>query len=223
MRRFTSNRHWILFGLLILAVSLLGITPRSEAQEGPKQTFQIVPLTVAMSPVMDSAVGAVRLNRTRNELWGTVHVTQLDANSAFTIWAAVFNQPEGCATNPAGPVHCSAADFVPVPNPASSSAFNVGAFVTGPDGTANVTVRIPAGAPPDGASVLWGVGGIFDNGVRPGLQQANGFGAEVHLVIRSHGPIIPGSIAAQLSQFNGGCGPNVCGNVQVSPFPSVKD
>ncbi len=172
---------------------------------------------------MDSATGAVRLNRTRNELWGTVHVTDLNPNSAFTLWAAVFNRPDGCTTNPAGPVHCSAADFVPVPNPARASAFNIGAFVTGLDGTANVSFHIPSGAPPDGAFVLWGVGGLNDNGVSPGLHAGNGFGAEVHVVIRAHGVIIPAAIAAQLSTFNGGCPPNMCGNVQVAPFPRVTE
>src|SRR5262249_20281371 len=131
IRPFRYIRRWILFGLLLIAVSLLGISPQSKAQEGPKQTFQIRPLMVAMSPVMDSATGAVRLNRTRNEIWGSVHVTDLNPNSAFTLWAAVFNRPEECLTNPAGPVHCSATDFVAVPNPARASAFNIGAFVTG--------------------------------------------------------------------------------------------
>jgi hypothetical protein len=224
MRRFPSIRHWTLFGLLLIAVSLPGIIPQSEAQEGPEQTFQIMQLNPAMgSPVMDSATGTVRLNRTRNELWGSVHVIDLNANSAFTIWAVIFNRPEACTTNPAGPVHCSAADLMPVPNPARASAFNVGAFVTGLDGTANVNVHIPSGAPPDGAFVLWGIGGLNDNGVSPGLHAGNGFGAEVHLVIRAHGMIIPAAIIAQLSSFNGGCPPNTCGNVQVATFPRVTD
>jgi len=221
--RFQSIRLWALLGLLLIAVILVGTIPQTKAQEGPKETFQIVPLSTAMSPVVDTATGAVRLNRTRNELWASVHVTDLNPNSAFTLWAAVFNRPEGCTTNPAGPVHCSAADFVPVPNPARSSAFNIGAFVTDSSGTANVNVHIPRGTPPDGASVLWGLGGIFDNGVRPGLEAGNGFGAEVHVVIRAHGAINPMAIAAQLSKFNGGCPPNTCGNVQVAPFPRVND
>lgn len=222
MRRFPSIWLWTLLGLLLIAVILVGTTPQTKAQEGPKETFQIVQLSTAMSPVVDTATGAVRLNRTRNELWGSIHVTDLNPNSAFTIWAAVFNRPEGCTTNPAGPVHCSAADFVPVPNPAKSSGFNVGAFVTDDSGTANVNFHLRAGTPPDGTSVLWGVGGINDNGVRPGLDAGNGFGAEVHVVIRAHGAINAMNIAAQLSQFNGGCNPT-CGNVQVSPFPRVND
>ena len=224
MRRFRSIRLWTLLGLLLLAVILVGTYPQTKAQEGPKETFQIVPLHVAMSPVMDSARGAVRLNRTRNELWGTVHVTDLDPNSAFTLWAAVFNRPEGCATNPAGPVHCSAADFPANPNPARASAFNIGAFVTDDSGTANGSFHIRAGTPPEGIFVLWGAGGLNDNGVTPGLHPGNGFGAEVHVVIRSHGTIsnMQSVVAEQLSTFMGGCPPNACGNVQVSPFPSVQ-
>jgi hypothetical protein len=225
MRRFPSIRHWTLFGVLLIAVSLLGMIPQSEAQEGPKETFQIMQLNPAMgSPVMDSATGAVRLNRTRNELWGSVQVTDLNPNSAFTIWVAIFNRPEFCTTNPAGPVHCSATDLAAVPNLARSSAFNIGAFVTGTGvGTANIDVHIPRGTPPDGAFVLFGDGGLNDNGVRPGLDAGNGFGAEVHVVIRAHGVILPSAITAQLSMFNGGCPPNTCGNVQVATFPRVTD
>jgi hypothetical protein len=110
-----------------------------------------------------------------------------------------------------------------VPNPARGSAFNVGAFVTGFHGSANTNIRIRSGAPPDGAFVLVGRGGLNDNGVRPGLQQGNGFGAEVHLVVRTHGRILAQDIAAQLSQFLGGCPPNSCDNVQAAAFPSVTE
>jgi len=224
MQRFPSIRQWTLFGLLLIAVSLLGISPQSEAQEGPKQTFQIMALGPTMGSI-DPATGAIRLNRTRNEIWGSVHVTDLNPNSAFTIWAAIFNRPEECTTNPAGPVRCGMPDLAAVPNPARGSAFNVGAFVTGAlNGTANVSVHIPSGAPPEGIFVLFGEGGLNDNGVKPGLHEGNGFGAEVHLVIRAHGPIIPGAITQQLSLLNGGCPPNIgptCVNVDSAMFPSV--
>jgi hypothetical protein len=51
----------------------------------------------------------------------------------------------------------------------------------------------------------------------PGLLDPKG--AEIHIVIRTHGPALlgdPAALAAQLSSFNGGCPPNMCGNVQVS-------
>jgi hypothetical protein len=44
------------------------------------------------------------------------------------------------------------------------------------------------------------------------------FKAEIHLVVRTHGPASgdPAVLQAQLNMFNGGCPPNTCGNVQVS-------
>ena len=223
MRRFPSIRQWTSIGLLLIAVILLGTNFQAGAQEGPKQTFQIMPLNPTPGSI-DPATGAIRLNRARNELRASVLVTDLNSNSAFTIWAVIFNNPEACTTNPAGPVRCGMPDLVAVPNPARASAFNVGAFVTGAVvGTANVSIQIRSGAPPDGAFVLFGEGGLNDNGVRPGLHEGNGFGAEVHLIIRTHGTIIPSAITAQLSMLNGGCPPNTCANVDSATFPSVQD
>jgi len=223
MQRNPSIRQWTLLGLLLIAVSLLGTSFQARAQdnEGQKETFQIRPLNPTPMSI-DPATGAVRLNRTRQELWASVHVTDLNPNSAFTLWVVIFNSPEACITNPAGPIHCSATDLMAVPNPARASAFNVGAFVTGAiNGTANTSIHIRSGLPPDGAFILWGKGGLNDNGVTPGLHEGNGFGAEVHLVVRTHGLIIPTAITDQLSMINGGCPPNTCANVETAAFPSV--
>jgi hypothetical protein len=222
MRRYPSIRQWTLFGVLLIAVGLLGRSIQAQDDHGARETFQIMQLNETMGSV-DPATGAVGLNRTRNELWARVHVTDLDPGSAFSIWAAIFNRPEGCTTNPAGPVRCSTTDAAAVPNHAEASAFNVGGIVTGVDGTANVNIHIRSGAAPEGAFILFGRGGLMDNGVAPGLRPGNGFGAEVHVVIRSHQGILPGQITAQLSEFNGGCPPNSCNNVQVATFPSVTD
>lgn len=42
--------------------------------------------------------------------------------------------------------------------------------------------------------------------------------AEIHIVVRGHGPALedPEDLKAQLTQLNGGCPPNACGNVQAS-------
>ena len=227
MQRNPSIRQWTLLGLLLIAVSLLGTSFQARAQDnhGPRETFQIMRLLQFMGPPPSPdppATGAVRLNRTRQELSASVHVTDLKQNSAYTLWVAIFNNPEACLTNPAGPIHCSATDLMAVPNPARGSAFNVGAFVTGAvNGTANTDFRIRSGLPPDGIFILWGKGGLNDNGVTPGIREGNGFGAEVHVVVRTHGSIIPTAITDQLSMLNGGCPPNTCANVESASFPSV--
>src|SRR5262245_34191863 len=170
MQRNPSIRQWTLLSLLLIAVSPLGTSFQARAHDkhdndGPRETFQIMPLNpVPMSP--DPATGAIRLNRTRQELRFSVHVTDLNPGSAFTVWVAIFNNPEACLTNPAGPIHCSATDLMAVPNPARGSAFNVGAFVTGAiNGTANTSILIRSGLPPEGAFILFGKGGLNDNGV----------------------------------------------------------
>ncbi len=217
MPRYQLIRQSISWGLPLLAVCLLSI---GTAAQGRKETLQTVPLNETMgSP--DLATGAVRLTRARNEIWASLHVTELAPNSPFTIWAAVFNEPEACTTNPGGPIHCSVTDLMAMPNFAKASAFNVGAFLTDGIGVANADVNIRTGIPPAGAFILFGQEGLMDNGVSPGLHEGNGFGAEVHLIVRSHGPIIAVDIAAQLSLFNGGCPPNACANVQVAQFARV--
>lgn len=74
---------------------------------------------------------------------------------------------------------------------------NSGSLVAGGSGKATFSGRVKAGE-------------IGDRGV--GLL--NPTGAEIHLVIRDHGPKLPGN--AQLSEFGGGCDVNACGNVQVA-------
>src|SRR5262249_9141275 len=120
------------------------------------------------------------------------------------------------------PIHGGAIDFVAVQNRARGSAYNGGAFVTGAiNGTANTSILIRSGLPPEGAFILFGKGGLNDNGVSAGLHEGNGFGAEVHVVVRTHGVIIPTAITDQLSMFNGGCPPNTCANADAAMFPSV--
>jgi len=219
MRSYQTIRQPIFWGLPLIAVFLLGIgTAAHNGSQGPNETLQVVPLNETPgSP--DVARGGARLNRARNEIWGSVQVTDLNPASAFTVWAAVFNEPEDCTTNPAGPIHCSAADLMA--GLAKGSAFNVGAFLSDGTGTGNADFHIRSGSPPAGTFILFGEGGLNDNGVRPGLRAGNGFGAEVHVVVRTHGSIIEAAIAAQLSEFNGGCPPNNCANVQVALFPLV--
>jgi hypothetical protein len=46
----------------------------------------------------------------------------------------------------------------------------------------------------------------------------NPLGSEVHLVIRTHGPVIPEEFDEQTSLFAGGCETNTCENLQVAIY-----
>jgi len=49
------------------------------------------------------------------------------------------------------------------------------------------------------------------------LQSGKTFSAEVHIVLRSHGPAIPGIIDEQISTFEGGC------IIFFDPFTEIPD
>lgn len=74
---------------------------------------------------------------------------------------------------------------------------------------------------PDAEAVsLLGAGGVaqstrrtFTVRIETGAELTNPAGAEVHLIVRTHGPAIPGLVGEQTSTLNGGCPPNTCANI----------
>ncbi|MDQ3348752.1 MAG: hypothetical protein M3545_12385 [Acidobacteriota bacterium] len=98
-------------------------------------------------------------------------------------------------------------------NPATgASVFYAAGFVTGSDGTANTSAHLDADALPRGIDVLLG------NGLMPG----NVFGAEIHLLIRSHGSLIPWRVAQKIGSVDGACDVNVCAEQQAVGFNAVR-
>lgn len=116
---------------------------------------------------------------------------------AITVWLASFNNPSACAATP-----CAVADLG---NPLTGGFVQrVGGRVLG-NGPINLAVNAREG---DTSTKL---GGTAD-----GLVDAET--DEIHVVIRSHGPPIPGLVDEQIHTVGGGCGINVCSDVAVAIF-----
>lgn len=148
------------------------------------------------------------LSRTRDRLSVTIATSGLDPNSAYTVWWVIFENPENCA---GGPGACADTDLGNAD--VAGSAFQATGFVTGADGTATVSAHHDGhNMIPGGTDVLLG----------NGLSRGNGFHAEVHMVVRSHGAIVPGSVAAQISTIDGACDVNTCVDQQAIVFPGVR-
>lgn len=140
-----------------------------------------------------------------------MHTTGLEAGSAYTVWWVVFNRPEGCTTRPAKPVRCGPGDLES-PLAEASALFAAGGVAAG-RGDAFFGGRLP----------------VRDtSGCQPELPCREGLtnpqGAEIHLVVRSHGPAVPEHVDVQMTTFDGGCHPGdanegQCRNVQASAFP----
>jgi hypothetical protein len=132
------------------------------------------------------------LVRTDSGISASYQSTGLPAGQAVTLWFVVFNNPSACAPGP-----CSAVDLFN--NPAAQGDFLIGSGkVIGASGAGNFGAHLRVG---DTSGSAFREIGMADRAI--GLT--NPRGAQVALLLHSHGPIVPGDIPSQLSSFTGGC------------------
>ena len=94
--------------------------------------------------------------------------------------------------------------------PTEALIFNAAGSIAAGDGTATFAGHASTGpiGPVDNSVVLSNGDGVFDS---PRTDIIN-------VIIRHHGPPIPGLINQQMGTFNTGCGPAGCKNVQIATF-----
>ena len=168
-----------------------------EPNPNPRITFS--PVVNFSNHAIVPATGSI-LVRNRDNVFATMHTTGLTPGAAVTLWWAIFNNPHNCATRP-----CTPADLS---NPSvQGSVASAGGKIIGADGAATFGAFRAVG---DTTGVFPGIG------TAEGLL--NALRAEIHLVARTHGLALndPTMLSQQLSQFNGGCPPNTCANLQAS-------
>lgn len=172
----------------------------------------------------DSRPGAAVLTRTAGRMVLEISTQDLVPNSTYSVWWIIFNDPENCLQ----PDLCDTPDVfsspgvlneVQVPATRNSATWATG-FITDGEGRINTSAEIDAGAVPVGTFVNHGwstpvSGGPDDNA---GLLPGNGLEAEVHVLLRSHGPAVAGSAGDQISTFNGLCDVQTCVNTQNAIF-----
>ena len=179
--------------LATVALSLTSGLPLTAHAGHSYQTANIVDFSTGV-PV----AGAGTLTRTMESATARIYTTGLAKKAAYSIWWVVWNDPSECMGA------CGEDDLGVTGN----SVFYAGGFVTGTDGTVNVSVRVDAGDLADGIDVL----------IPGGLEVGHGFLAEMHLIIRSHGKIIEGMADVQVGSFFGACDINTCTDDQAVAF-----
>jgi hypothetical protein len=187
--------------LVVVAALVAG----SAAQAAPAER-STSGATVFMSPtVIPDAWSA--LVRTDDGVSMTFHTTGLTPGTAATVWWVFFNNPSACRLGMFGAT-CGLGDLAN-PEVQASVQFAAG-HVIGGEGVANYGGHFSVGATPVCAGFGLPCAGLLD-----------ARRADVHLVVRTHGPAIPGLVDEEISSFNGGCltgEPNVglCRNLQAS-------
>lgn len=160
---------------------------------------QAAPVDRSTNVLFDSETGAViegsrsTLVRTDHGLAMTIRTRDLQPGHTHTVWWVVFNNPQDCEDG-AGEVACGEGDLV------------------SPD--VDLTLAPAAGNVAGGAghSAFGGFLRVDDtrNLVGEGTPLMTGpltnpRAAEVHLVVRDHGPVNPEWMPDQIQTFGGGC------------------
>ena len=159
-------------------------------------------------------LGASTLKRYDDHVDFSIHTTGLEPGHAYTVWLVIFNNPDACSDEcneddlPPGAPGARTGDDEPDPAVAASNLWAAGTLV-GADGTASIFGHVEAGIPP--GMVVFG----------PGLEDP--MGAEIHMVVRSHGRALVGNVAEQISTTQGLCtvtkpdpSSNLCLDVQIA-------
>lgn len=156
-----------------------------DAKSTVKQTVDVFDF------VNGGVVGTSTLHRNSHGLAVNFHVTGLSAGHAYTIWWVVWNNPEECTV----PGACSDIDFG---NPdVQVELMYANGHVVGNNGKGNFSAHLNENDASGTINPLFGLpsyGGLAD------AQKA-----EVHMVLRSHGPKVPGIVDEQIGSYLGGC------------------
>ncbi len=195
--RIKSSFSGLAAAFLVVALGMplaASADPRSTYQTADFHTFPDGVGVVGSAGTMIRSKKAVEVR---------MAMSGLDANSAYTTWWVVWNDPSACATDP-----CTADDL----GGPGNSIFYAAGFVTDSSGTANLSVHLRSGKLPDGLTVL----------IPGGLQKGNGFDAEIHMIVQWHGSILPGSVAEQIGMFLGACNPDCVDQIAIMFLPTGK-
>lgn len=161
---------------------------------GPALAVRISTADVKQISGDQEVVGTSVLARHDDTLTLTVETTELPSGT-YTVWWVIFNKPKKCSDGECG------MDDLSIAEAEVSLLWGTGG-VAGSDGRGEFRAFLTAGEP--AGEVVFG----------PGLTHPQR--AEVHVVLRHHGPVSNDVdvLKAQLTTLGGGCSP--CANVQMT-------
>jgi len=156
-----------------------------NAKSTSKQTVDIFDV------VNGVLAGTSTLHRNHNGITANYKATGLIPGHAYTVWWVIWNNPENCIV----PGACSDGDFGD-PDVQVELMYATG-HVAGDNGMGNFSGHLNENDASESINPLYGLpsyGGLLD------AEKA-----EVHVVLRSHGPKVPGIVNEQIGSYLGGC------------------
>jgi hypothetical protein len=134
------------------------------------------------------------LVRTPNGVNYSLSTNDLVPGNAYTLWIVIFNNTDGCSAG-AGGTFCGPDDVLN--DDARPDMMYAGGLVVGASGKATFSGRRTVGDMSGSAN------GPIDDFPAYGLE--NPMGAEIHLVVHEHGPMLPAYMPDMIQTIDGGC------------------
>ena len=194
--------RWVIFATILLLIGVLSVNtvyPVPVIADSPHYTSAVYWGPVDVDPENPPALGdpvtgaSSQLVVNNNGVSMNIKTHTLDSGAAYTSWWVVFNEPGECKHGVPGVSQCGEEDLPPFggdPAVDASTLFAAG-HVIGDNGKGNFASRLKFG---DTTRAVFG----------PGLREVDD-AVEIHVVVRSHGPPLPGLVNQQISTLHGGC------------------
>jgi len=192
--------------LVKLCLSIIILITLSCSNDDDNQNL-IVDTSTAdiINAISGDLVGKSILNRFENNISVNYTTSGLIPNHAYTLWWVIWNKKENCAGYPAP---CADTDFA-IEDQVEVELL----YATGLVADSNGQIRFSAQLNENNSSES--INDLFGLPTFGGLQSAKS--AEVHVVLRSHGPVISGQENEQIQSYEGGC------TTFFAPFTEIPD
>jgi hypothetical protein len=187
------QRRIVLIGAILAMVVVVGVSPSFGSADRTTVGVDWHPQQASLGNEGPVDGASATLTRNSNGISYRLETNSLTANSAYTLWVVVVNNPAVCDPSP-----CTAPDILLNPTTDSQVLFGTG-LVAGGSGKATF-----AGSLNEGALPGWLQDRSFDDATT----------AEIHLVLNDHGPKIPAMLPDMMKTYRGGCSDE-------SPFPGI--
>lgn len=191
---------WMSGFMIVVTVLLLAACSQVEK---PEIAFELAAVSQSSNVYdfgcnpCDVVLGTSSLKRNNSGVTLNLHTSDLSPGDAVTLWGIIFNNPDACSDT------CGEDDLLPFNEDADpdvmGSALRVAGHVVDNSGEGGFSGRIKIA---DTSEILFGPGLLYPQS------------AEIHAVVRTHGPAIPGLVNEQIHSYSGGCEINECVDFQ---------
>ncbi len=184
MRMFLKGRLL----LFVVVVFLFSVMPML-AQDMMTETVQVTTTHVETHPsqgdirVIEGAVATIMTNEAGASM--SLSTDELINGHVYTAWWVIVNNPAACENSP-----CTPGDILGLSDAVQSEVTQADSLVMDDEAPMKFASYLPVGDVDNG----W-IGNGFTNPL----------GAEIHIVINDHGPVIADQIGNMLNTYRGGC------------------